>query len=146
MKRKTRQLKQRRSALEGGDASKIPNLGFRESCKWCKFAPSKSCPPRTRKARAGQRVGKVYISQPDARNLNISAPKVGAENLLEEIFDRFEPGRRGRRCSSQSRCMWTEAVTAADVWWRQLMQQITYVCLGTLDAEHFDAVPVSGKS
>ena len=100
----------------------------------------------------GKSVGKLYTSQPDnkldgsdARNLNISAPKVGAKNLLEEISDPSNPEGAGEGAES-SRCMWTEAATAADVWWRQLMQQITYVCLGTLDAEHFDAVPVSGKS
>ena len=41
--------------------------------------------------------------------------------------------------------MWTEAATAADVWWRQLLQQTTYLCLGTEDAEHCDAVPVPGN-
>ena len=30
-------------------------------------------------------------------------------------------------------------------WWRQLLQQTTLLCLGTQDAEHFDAVPFSGN-
>ena len=81
-------------------------------------------PPRTRKARAGQK-----FDGPDARNLNISAPKVGADNLLEEILDPSNPegagegagvkgdacGRRqllqqtfggGSYCSRQPFCAW----------------------------------------
>ena len=84
----------------------------------------------------GKSVGKLYTSQPgkgsdgaEARNLNISAPKVGAKNLLEEILDPSDPegagegagvkgdacGRRqllqqtlggGSYCSRQPICAW----------------------------------------